>query len=239
MVDIFQVVMPLSLKDLSINQSQIAGETVEIRFVPLSKIIKFDNLLWANNAKKHDVSGLWESINKYGFVDIAHFDINLNNGKGGIVFGNGRTEILISALIEAKKTGKPAPKGIPIEKQSGEWCIPISFGVDQDSEAEAIALGIDHNNLTMGSEFSAAEIARMWDEEGYLKLLSSIAEQEITPVSVNAEDLADLLLGVEGVDFGGVEVGESEDKNTEIDVDGIDLECKCPKCGFEFNPKSS
>jgi len=29
-----------------------------------------------------------------------------------------------------------------------------------------------------------------------------------------------------------------ESSSSEVDTDGFDLECTCPKCGFEFNPKA-
>ena len=29
-----------------------------------------------------------------------------------------------------------------------------------------------------------------------------------------------------------------ESSSSEVDIDGFDLECTCPKCGFEFNPKA-
>jgi hypothetical protein len=214
----------MSLIDSSISPEKVSGDFIKIRLVPLSAVEKLSGILWSGNAKKHDTRGLYDSIERFGFIDPPHWDSKLNGGSGGIVFGNGRTESIVSALIDARKNGMEPPRGIPMHQN--EWWIPVTFGVDQESEAEAIALGIDHNNLTMGSEFSAAEIARMWDEEGYLKLLSSIAEKEISPVSVGAEDLADLLLDVEGVDFGGelnrpIAEQSDEQKEGEGDIDEL------------------
>jgi hypothetical protein len=32
---------------------------------------------------------------------------------------------------------------------------------------------------------------------------------------------------------------EPDSSSKEIDVDGMEMECRCPKCGFEFDPKSA
>jgi hypothetical protein len=113
----------------------------------------------------------------------------------------------------------------------------VLFGVDQESEALARSLAIDDNNFVMGgSDFTAFDIAKMWESE-YIGVLTELADQNITPITVDESAIADLLLSLSG-ESESVEETE-EDKDTEIDVDGIELECKCPKCGFEFDPKSA
>lgn len=194
-----------------VNTQNIEGEFVEIRLVPLSQIQKLDGILWGKNSKKHDIDKILESIERYGFIDPAKFDSNLNNGKGGIVFGNGRTEALITGLIAAREAGREPPRGIPIDKTTGEWCIPIKFGVDCASEIEAMALAIDHNNLQMAG-FDDSEIARLWESEGYLAVLSEIAEAGVVPVTVDEEAIANMLLTI-GVN--------EEDESTDDSVDDI------------------
>jgi hypothetical protein len=195
----------------TVNQENIEGEYVEIRLVPLSEIEKLDEILWGKNSKKHDIDKILESIERYGFQDPAKFDSNLNGGKGGIIFGNGRTEALITGLIAAREAGREPPRGIPIDKTTGEWCIPIKFGVDCKSEVEAMALAIDHNNLQMAG-FETGEISRLWEAEGYLAVLSEIAEAGVVPVTVDEEAIANMLLAI----------GEDEpDKSTESSVDEI------------------
>jgi DNA methylase len=196
----------------TVNRENIEGEYVEIRLVPLSEIEKLDGILWEKNSKKHDIDKILESIERYGFQDAGKWDKNLNGGKGGIVFGNGRTEALITGLIAAREAGREAgrepPRGIPIDKTTGEWCIPMKFGVDCAGEVEAMALAIDHNNLQM-SGFEASEISRLWESEGYLAVLSEIAEAGVVPVTVDEDAIADMLLAI-GAEDEPVELGEDD-----------------------------
>jgi hypothetical protein len=210
------------------SSANIEGEYVEIRLVPLSEIEKLDGILWAKNSKKHDIDKILESIERYGWQDPPKIDLNLNNGKGGIVFGNGRTEALITGLIAAREAGREPPRGIPIDKTTGEWCVPIKFGVDCASEIEAMALAIDHNNLQMAG-FEDDEISRLWESEGYLAVLSEIAEAGVVPVTVDEEAIANMLLAI-----GDDAVKNSPDDFKEYDED-IDTEHCCPKCGYKWS----
>lgn len=196
-----------------VSSENIAGEYVEIRLVPLSEIEKLDGILWGKNSKKHDIDKILESIERYGFVDPPKIDPNLNGGRGGIVFGNGRTEALITGLIAARAEGREPPRGIPIDKTTGEWCIPIKFGVDCASEVEAMSLAIDHNNLQM-SGFDDSEISRLWESEGYLAVLSEIAEAGVVPVTVDENAIADMLLAIGAEN----EQKEEEEDNSADDI---------------------
>jgi hypothetical protein len=100
------------------------GEAIAIELVALSELEKLDGVLWERNAKKHDLDRIWESIERHGFIDPPKYDRNLNNGRGGLVFGNGRIEALIGGLIRAREAGKEPPRGIAIASD-GEWCIPV------------------------------------------------------------------------------------------------------------------
>ncbi len=188
------------IMSLSLAPSEVQGDAVQIRFVPLSFLSTLDDVLWSDNAKRHDLDGVLQSIQRYGFIDPPKWDANLNSGKGGLVYGNGRTEMLVRALLEAKEDGSDIPRGIPIDPKTGDWCIPIKFGVDATSEAQAIAAAIDHNNLTMaGGDFNAEAIAEIW-EESYIELLQAIAVKNELPVTVDEDDLA-LLLAAGDNDF--------------------------------------
>jgi hypothetical protein len=68
----------------------------------------------------------------------------LNGGRGGIVEGNGRAEVL-RAMREA---GEDPPRGIGVDSE-GRWAVPVLFGVDARSRQEAEAYGVDHNALTL------------------------------------------------------------------------------------------
>jgi DNA modification methylase len=185
----------IDLFKLSLSADQVDGEHLVIRFVPL-KIIRqiLKDMLWDRNGKLHDIGGVFESIDRYGFVDYPKWDENLNGGRGGIVFGNGRTEAVVMGLIQAQIDGRPAPRGIPISKEDGDWCIPIEFGVNATSEAQAQALAIAHNNLTMsGGDFTPDEVARMWNAETYLPLLQSLQVAGELPVGIDDDTVAELL----------------------------------------------
>jgi hypothetical protein len=226
------------IEDIALDSSEIEGEAVQVKFVPLSYIQKVSDVLWNRNAKKHDIKGILESIDRYGFIDPPKWDSNLNSGQGGLIYGNGRAEAIVSALLEAKNKGLEPPRGIPIAKESGEWCIPVKFGVDAESELLAMAAAIDHNNLTVaGGDFELADFAKMWDEAGYLSVLSELADSELLPLTVDEETLGDLLLT--GNDYEPESNNdEPPDSSTkEIDPDSFQMEHTCPKCGFQFDAK--
>jgi DNA modification methylase len=185
----------IDLFKISLGADQVEGEHLVIRFVPLAIVRQLlPAMLWDRNGKRHDIGGVYESIDRFGFVDYPKWDKNLNGGKGGIVFGNGRTEAVVMGLIQAKIDGNPAPRGIPVSKEDGDWCIPIEFGVDAASEAQAQSLAIAHNNLTMsGSDFTAEEIARMWEPATYLEVLQSLQTVGELPPTVDDEAIEELL----------------------------------------------
>lgn len=177
-----------------LNKEQISGEAVEIRFIPLSA---FTNDFYLNgNAKKHNDEGLKTAIVKYGFIDPPKWDNTLNGGNGALVFGNGRTEAVISILKDLKsKKGSIPPRGIPTTA-NGDWAIPVTCGVDCSSEAIAIALGIDHNNLVISHISNHDELMKMYDEDLYKNLLIEVAKENELPVTENADDVASLLLAL-------------------------------------------
>ena len=82
-------------------------------------------------------------------------------------------------------------------KDTGEWAVPILFGVDAASAAAAEAYAVDHNNLTMtGGDFPVWDVARMWGNE-YTTILQDLAGQGQFPVTVDGDDLDALLEGQE------------------------------------------
>jgi hypothetical protein len=226
----------MSIEKSALLPSEVRGETLRLLFVPLSAL-NLDRDLWARNAKKHDSAAILASIERNGFADAPKWDNSLNNGAGGLVFGNGRTKAIVSILLAAQKEGKKPPRGIPTAKDTGEWCVPVKFGVDSKSEVEAIAFAIDHNNLTMsGGDFDAGDIAKMWDTD-YVDLLKYVANEEVMPVSVEPVDLADLMMKIDDEVEGrsGNEGEIRETSSQEIDPDSFDFEHQCPKCGFQYN----
>jgi hypothetical protein len=220
------------MKDISLDVSQVRGESVEIRFLPLSAVTNLNKVLWKKNAKKHDLKSILESIDRYGFIDPPKWDSSLNDGTGGLLYGNGRTTALIGALIEAQRLGQKPPRGIPTAIDTGEWCIPVKFGVDQDSEAIAIAGAIDHNNITLsGSGLDVHQIAQIWDDD-YVTLVKLIADQKVMPITVNEDGLKELIENFKTPDFEASTLDEQSilDKAAEKK----EINCICPKCNHEF-----
>lgn len=160
-----------------------AGEKLELRYVPLEQAV-----LWERNAKKHDFGAIIKSIRRHGFLDPMKFDARLNDGRGGIVEGNGRA----TALRDMCAQSETLPRGI-VQNGKG-WLVPILFGVDAESQAAAESYAIDHNNITMlGGDFDMLEIAKMWEGDAYAKLLQDLQAAEMPPVSMDDDDIAAFL----------------------------------------------
>ena len=167
---------------------ELNGEQLQLKYIPLAKLAT-----WDRNAKRHDVGAIMQSIQKYGFKDPPKFEPTLNDGKGGIVEGNGRATVLQAM----KKEDQKPPRGIIV--QDDEWFVPTLFGVDADSQAMAEAYAIDHNNLTMaGGDFDMYDMAKMWDGTAYAKLLNSLHDQNIAPVTMDSSDIEAYLRVVNG-----------------------------------------
>ena len=114
-------------------------DELALKYIPLSTVKR-----WIRNTKRHDIPVIIKSIEKHGFRDPLGFDININNGAGGIVEGNGRDEAL--KIMFAQNPKKP-PRGIM--NDGTDWLVPVLFGVDAKSQAAAESYGFDSNNITM------------------------------------------------------------------------------------------
>lgn len=169
-----------------------------LRYVGLSAIASNDPELAAfnfsgflqleNNPKLHAIAKIADSIKRHKFRDPLAWDRNLNKGKGGIVEGNGRLE----ALLLLKSKGEPAPEGI-LTTVEGDWAIPILFGLDADSEAEAIAYSLDHNSLVLPEGATAQEVASLYSVQGYLEQLRHLEGEGELPQSVSIDDYKALI----------------------------------------------
>ena len=154
-------------------------DILRIEYVPLPQAV-----LWDKNPKLHDKPKIKGSIQRHGFKDPPKFEPALNEGRGGLAEGNGRT----TCLAELRDSGAPVPRGIVV-LEDGEWAIPIIFGVDSDSEAAAEAYAIDHNNITLGPGFDHFDATMLWDDD-YLNVLSDLSE---LPISVDGGELSEML----------------------------------------------
>lgn len=163
------------------RKQQPASEQLTLRYIPLSQAT-----LWDVNPKKHDIGAIAQSIAKHGFKDPAKFEPAMNNGQGGLVEGNGRAE----ALGWMQAQGQEIPRGIAVDPGSGEWHMPVVFGVDADSQDQAEAYAIDHNNLVMGGgDFTAVDMMGLWEEGEYTNILRTLAQANMMPISVGGDDL--------------------------------------------------
>lgn len=170
-------------------QGGLKGEALQVLYAPLPLAIQ-----WERNAKLHDFALIQQSIYQHGFKDPPKWEPLLNGGKGGIVEGNGRCEVLGISQDE----GKDPPRGILTNDvaitaggqmwEPGTWFVPILFGVDADSQQAAEAYGVDHNNLVMaGGDFAPTDIAMLYDLDKYQALLDGL--DEIEPVSVDIDTI--------------------------------------------------
>jgi DNA modification methylase len=170
----------------------MSADTLELRYVPLETLRR-----WDRNAKRHDLGALAASIARHGFRDPPAYDAALNGGEGGVVEGNGRGDALSAMLAE----GRPVPRGIVAE--GGTWLVPVLFGVDAPSQAAAEAYGVAHNQLTLaGGDFTALDMASLWEPAGYAALLEDLARQGEIPVGLDGEDVDALLRELAGVEPG-------------------------------------
>ena len=159
-------------------------DLLELRYIPISQAELFDN-----NAKLHNLDQIIASITKYGFKSACKWEGTLNNGRGGVVAGNGRVE----ALQIMEERGDNCPIGIALSN-TGEWCVPVLFGVESSSEIVARAYALDDNNLTLlGGDFALADLTKLYDQELLISELEELARSGEIPVSIGEADLEELL----------------------------------------------
>ena len=179
------------------------SDLLNLRYIPISQAELFDN-----NAKLHNLDQIIQSIARYGFKSACKWEGTLNDGRGGIVAGNGRVE----ALREMERRGDDLPIGIA-QDETGEWCVPVLFGVEAGSEAIARAYALDDNNLTLlGGDFAVADLMKLYDPELLMSELEELARSGEIPVSIGETDLEELLnqLGQSGDDEPEPEYGEDD-----------------------------
>jgi ParB family transcriptional regulator, chromosome partitioning protein len=96
-------------------------------------------------------------------------------------------------------------------------CIRLTHLTDTQRRAYVIA----DNKLALNAG---------WDSE--------ILESELQ--ALHADSFTMGLLGFDAQELGiamGIELDAPESSSKEIDTDGYNMGCKCPKCGFEFDAK--
>lgn len=129
------------------------------------------------NPKLHDIQKLALSFVEYGFQDPPKWDSNLNEGRGGIIYGNGRLEALAWLEQQHRENPEayPRPRGISVVKETGAWAVQVKVGVFAKSATQAKQFLLDHNSLTLGgSDFDSGDIARLYGGDTYTAMLEDI-----------------------------------------------------------------
>lgn len=139
-----------------------------------------DIATWPRNPKTHNTPGIRASMKRFGFCDPMAVD----EGTLQLVEGHGRLEVLLD--MHAKKQ-KP-PSNVRVDKETGDWFVPVLRGLAFKNEAEAQAYLLAHNRLTeLGG----------WDNEALLSMLN-VPDINLTGVGFSPEDVSKLLQDVMG-----------------------------------------
>ena len=182
-------------------------------------------IMYAKNSKLHppeQIQQIANSITEFGFLDPIAIDEN-----GEILEGHGRYLAAVDILNL---------KSVP------------TFQVLGLTEEQKIAYRVQHNKLTMNTDFDPDLLKIDMD---FLNEMSF----DLTLTGFDSEDLSSYL-SLEKTEYEKPEkqentiIDDATDKeNTEellevkdssakeINVDEFEFDCKCPKCGFEFNQK--
>ena len=157
------------------NKTMSARPTIRLEYVPLQQAQMWD---WVQNPKEHDLGGIIDSIQRYGFRDPPELDATLD----AFVQGNGR----VQALAMMRVHGDDIPKYIG--EIDGDWAVPVIFGADAESEAAARAYAIDANNLVLsGGNLGFSEILAIYDQE-QMAAIAALADEPM--VTFDAEALS-------------------------------------------------
>ncbi len=175
------------------------NKLLELNYISLTHIVPT-----YGNSKSHDIGLLIESITAYGFrvpivvqdiIDYEHLDDHYKEMEDAgekiyaLLSGNGRCAALsmIQGMVNRGEMG--LPMGLVI--QDGIISVPATMGDGLDTIEEFESFVIDDNNLVvMGGDFTPLDVARMYDVDGYLTMLTRNID---TVKSVDGDDL-DMLL---------------------------------------------
>ena len=116
-------------------------------------------------------------------------------------------------------------------------------------DAKGIVLA-GNGTLTAAQELGWTEIDTIRTElEGIEATMYAIADNRTAELAEWDDKLTDVLKslqddGVDLADLGFEPMTDvipmaPESSTEEIDTDAMEMECRCPKCGFEFDPKGS
>ena len=185
-------------------------------------------IMYAKNSKLHppeQIQQIANSIAEFGFLDPIAIDEN-----GEILEGHGRYLAAVDILNL---------KSVP------------TFQVLGLTEEQKIAYRVAHNKLTMNTDFDP-DLLKIdmdflnemsfdltltgFDSEDLSSYLSLETTEYEKPERQN--NLSDKDNQLKQTELDNQELLEVKDSSAkEINVDEFEFDCKCPKCGFEFNQK--
>lgn len=185
-------------------------------------------IMYAKNSKLHppeQIQQIANSITEFGFLDPIAIDEN-----GEILEGHGRYLAAVDILNL---------KSVP------------TFQVLGLTEEQKIAYRVQHNKLTMNTDFDL-DLLKIdmdflngmsfdltltgFDSEDLSSYLSLETTEYEKPERQN--NLSDKDNQLKQTELDNQELLEVKDSSAkEINVDEFEFDCKCPKCGFEFNQK--
>jgi DNA modification methylase len=124
----------------------MSAQSVRIEYVPLEQVRR-----WPRNPKRHNLSELNQSLERFGFVAPLVQD----DSSGKLVAGHGRLE----ALLARRDAGMAPPQRI--HEVDGDWAVPVLRGVEFTSEEEAEAYLVADNRLVELGGWDEAELGEM------------------------------------------------------------------------------
>lgn len=127
---------------------------LRIEYMPLGKLPAAKR-----NPKQHDVETIRASIVRLGFND----PVAINERTGRLVEGAGR----LKALRSLKRANEPAPERVRVKGKM--WLLPVLRGVDFETDEEAEAYLLAHNQLTIGPG---------WDDSGVARIIADIEREQ-------------------------------------------------------------
>lgn len=110
----------------------------------------------------------------------------------------------------------------------GRWMAAMKLGLEKVPCVEMGHLSDTQRRAYMLADNRLAEIGGGWDMDQLKIELEELSAEEI---DLDALGFGDEFTVTES------DITPAESSGGEIDVDGMELGCCCPKCGFEFDPK--
>lgn len=155
------------------------------------------------NPKDHHLGELSVSMDRFGYVEPIVIDERTEQ----LIAGHGRVE----ALQKMRAAKKPAPQGVDVD--GDEWLVPVVRGWASKDDAEASAMLIASNQLTIAGGWNDAKLADM------LTVLSQ--ENALAGTGFDSDDLDNLIaqLNAEQNAAGGdtdAELEEPEEEKQEF-----------------------